>query len=225
MKIGKSAQSLEGAATNPGRGLHNIGLDSDTLSKMNPFERMKTVYPAYQDAGQAVNEAVKDATSKGVTLDAGDSAFSTLKSINNPNLQQKSIDEFNQLTKDSGIIDQRKATPEQVLALRRSLQAGANFGPNGPYATLGGVRANLYRAVSSDLHDAVPGLGPIDQHYSDLNSAMKVMQGQTSKFAVTAPSTPIADAAKTLGWQALKYGAGVGGAGLAYRLLRDYEKP
>jgi hypothetical protein len=231
VRIGRAADALQDASTNPGRGLDAAGLDADTLKKMPPLDRMKAAYPAWQDAGRAVGKIIDDSTNGGTTLDAGKSAQDVFKRITNPDIQQTAIDQFNKLARETGITNQRTATPAQVQALRQSLTSGARFGPTGDLSSLAGVRAQLYRAVSGDLHDAIPGLGPADQHYSDLESAMKVLQSGAQKGAVTVPPTTmqkVGDFAKKYGpliGSAVGGGGGVYGLHSLYKLYSQYVDP
>lgn len=218
VRIGKNATSLSDAATMPGRGLANVGFSTETLDAMNPVEQMAAIAPHYKAAGNAIDLAVQDATKAGATLDVGESAFDTLKSIKNPALQEKMIDEFNDVSREVGIANQRAATPAEARALRQALAPGANFAPGARYGTLGQVRAQLYGSVSSDLHDAVPGLADLDQHYSDMKAAMDAVQRGAARYAIRSvpePETaasPTVQAAKTIAKQALPYVI-VGGVG------------
>lgn len=221
IRMSKDAGSLGDAATMPGRGLANVGFDVDTLKNLDPVERMAAIAPHYKAAGQAIDMTVQDATKAGTTLDVGNSAFDVLKSIKNPKLQDQAIDSFNSLSQEIGIANQRAATPAEARQLRQALQSGARFGPAGDLSSLGGIRAQLYRAVSGDLHDAVPGLGDLDQHYSDMRAAIDAAQRGAARFAMKsvpapepAPPSAIASAAKTVAKRVLPYavGSGVGGA-------------
>lgn len=221
IRIGRGAATLEDATTMPGRTLAKLGYTADQLEEMHPLQQMAAIMPKWQEAGQAVDIAVKAASNAGKTLDAGDSAFDVLKQITDSGMQNKAIATFNDLAKQAGITNQRAATPEQVLQLRRSLQPGARFGPTGDLNSLGAIRANLYRAVSSDLQDAVPSLKKLDQTYSDLEGAMKATQAGVQKFASQAPPPTMTERVGTFMREeaipaALKYGlAGALGYGVA----------
>jgi len=178
IRIGKDATSLESASTLPGRALANLGFTAEQLEKMTPLERMQAIAPHWRDAGRAIDEAVGAATHAGTTLDLGKSATNVLKSIKNPQLQEQAVAGFNDLVKELDVLNQRGATPEEALRLRRALQAGARFGPNGDLNSLGSIRAQLYSAVSGDLQNAVQGLKQLDQHYSDLKGAIDAAQSR-----------------------------------------------
>src|SRR5208283_477209 len=117
------------------------------------------------------------------------SAHDVIKNIKDPELQEKAIDMFNQHTRDLDIPNVREMTPSQALQLRQALKNDANFNAVQP-----GIGTKLYRAVSSDLHAAVPDLVPVDTHYGDLVSAQIAAQRQTSKYLIgkwTPPQTRI----------------------------------
>lgn len=225
VRVGRMAADLEGATTMPGRALSTVGLDSASLAKMTPPQQMAAIAPHWKEAGAAVDAAVNQATKAGKTLDVGDSAFSTLKKIANPELQEKAIDAFNSLAREIGIADHRATTPAEALQLRRALASGARFGLTGDLSSLGGVRAQLYRNVSGDLQKTVDGLKELDQHYSDLESGMATVQNKVSKFAVSEPKpTPIQQVGKVLTEKvlpkAIEGGAfGLGGSAV-YRGIR-----
>lgn len=193
IRIGQNAQTMADATTNPGRGLANVGFDADTLKELTPIERMAAIAPHYKAAGKAIDLAVDDATQQGVTFDAAKSVYNTLKQIKNPQLQEQAIEKFNEIAQEQGIANLRQATPEEGRALRQALAYGARFGPQGDLASLGGVRAQLYRSVTGDLHDAVPGLKEVDQHFSDLKSAITAVQGLVAKDAIKTPETQAAN--------------------------------
>jgi hypothetical protein len=166
----------------PGRGLEREGFNAATLSKMTPVEQSAVISPKWNAAGKAVENSVKQATEKGATLDVGKSAFEVLKKIDNPQLQDKAIELFNQTARDLGIGNTREATPEQAWKLRKALKSSASFGPTGDLSSIRGTGAQLYRAVSSDLHNAVPGLKEIDMHYGDLTEAISAIQKNVGKY-------------------------------------------
>lgn len=194
IRIGRGASDLESAYGIPGRGLAVEGMDSATLAKMTPPEQAGAVGAKWQAAGKAVSDTVKKATGDGTTLDVGNGVFNVLKKIPDPQLQEKAIQVFNDTAQNLGIANQRAATPEQALALRQALKAHASFGPMGDLASLKGIGAQLYRAVSSDLHDAVPGLREVDMHYGDLTEAVSAIQKNVGKYMTgkwTPPQTTV----------------------------------
>jgi hypothetical protein len=218
IRIGRGAQSMDEAATNPGRGLANEGFEASELKNMTPVERMAAIKPKLDAAGKAIDDVISKATDAGKVVDVGNTATETLGKIADPKLQEKAIDTFNSLAKEIGITNQRAATPEQALQLRRALGGGARFGPSGDLSSLAGVRAGLYRSVNSDLRDVVPTLGALDQHYSDLNGAIGAVQSQVGKAAVTAPAPLPAGPAPGPGL--LKQGARIIGPHLVRQGLR-----
>jgi hypothetical protein len=231
VRLGKGATELSDAATMPGRGLANAGFDVDTLNGMTPVEKMAAVAPHYKAAGKAIDLAINDATQAGKTVDVGKSAFDTLSNVKNPAIQDKMIDEFNDVAREVGIADQRTATPAQARALRQALGPSANFATGARYGTLGSVRAQLYGSVSSDLHDAVPGLKDLDQHYSDMRSAMDAAQRGAIKSAIT-PAEEEPSTLQKVGQAAVKYVVppAVAATGMrygmpAYRALKDLVSP
>jgi len=229
VRIGKTATALDQAATMPGRALANLGYTPQELAKMTPVERMATIAPHWQQAGQAIDAAVTAATDAGKTLDAGDSAFKVLKSIAEPGLQDKAIATFNNLAKQLDIPNLYKATPEEALKLRRALAVGARFGPSGDLNSLASVKAGLRSAVSGDLHDAVPSLKQLDQTYSDLRGAIDAAQNGVSKAASTAPPpTTLQKAGQIIRKEApraLAYSALGAGGYEAVRKLSDLVGP
>lgn len=186
-KIGAGRTSLSDAGVDAGRGLRAEGFSSDILDKLNPEQRGALIVPQWNKAGQAVDSVIQTATANKVTLDAGKSSFEVFKKIPDPSLQEKAIDTFNDTARDLGISNMRQATPEQARALRTALVSHAKFGPGGELSSIRGIGTNLYRAVSNDLHDAVPGLKAIDQHYADLNEAVKANRLQMTKFGAGKP--------------------------------------
>lgn len=228
VRIGKGATDLMDASTMPARGLIKVGFNADTLKEMTPPEQMAAIAPYWKQAGQAVDKAIGDATQSGATVDVGKSAFQTFSKIKNPELQDKMIDQFNNLAREIGIGNQRAATPAEARQLRQALQAGARFSPMGDLNSLGGVRAQLYGSVSGDLHDAVPGLADIDQHYSDLRSAMDAVQRGAIKYAIKAPPEPDPSLLQRVGNAAVKKylpaaaagAVGAGGGVLVHELLK-----
>lgn len=227
VRIPKSATSLEEAITMPARGLEKEGFNSGTLSKMSPMEQQTAIAPKWNAAGQAVDRMVGQATANKVIVDPSKSAIPLVRSIPNPKLQDKTVRELSDLMREVGIIDASNATPTQVMNLRRALQSGARFGPNGDLSSLGGIRARLYSAITGDLHGAVDGLQEVDQHYSDLNSAMKAINNSASKEAVKAPHTILEQLMPVA--KAMAQGAGISaGAGTLYgiwKALSAKEKP
>lgn len=214
VRIPKSATSIEDAVTMPARGLQKEGFDSKTLSKMSSINQQAAVAPKWNAAGQAVDKLALDATTKNVTLNPSKSALDVTASIQNPVLQERAVKQLDSLMQEIGIRDASKATPLETLQLRRALQSGARFGPNGDLSSLGGIRARLYQGVSKDLSDAVPGFSEVDQHYSDLNSAMKAINNSASKAAVKTVPTIFQRAAPVAGGAA----AGATGLGGLYKM-------
>ena len=186
LRVSQDASKTYG---NAGRGLATEGLNSDQLQQMKPNDIVRAITPRLQAAGKAVQATVDEATAKGITLDAGNTAHDVIKNIKDPELQEKAIDMFNQHTRDLGIYNTREMTPSQALQLRQALRNDANFNSLQP-----GIGTKLYRAVSNDLHTAVPDLVPVDMHYGDLTSAMTAAQRQTSRYLIgkwTPPQTRI----------------------------------
>lgn len=194
IRIGRGVSDIESAHGMPGRGLAVEGFDSASLAKMTPPEQASAIGPKWQAAGKAVSDTVQKATDTGKTLDVGDSVFKLLKKIPDPGLQEKAIDVFNDTARNIGIADQRAATPSQALQLRQALKAHARFGPMGDLGSLKGIGAQLYRAVSGDLHSAVDGLREVDMHYGDLTEAVNAVQRNVGKYMVgkwTPPQTAV----------------------------------
>lgn len=194
IRIGRGVSDAESAYGVPGRGLAVEGFDSASLAKMTPPEQAAAIGPKWQAAGRAVSDTVEKATQEGKTLDVGDSVFKVLKKIPDPHLQERAIEVFNDTARNLGIVDQRAATPTQALQLRQALKSHASFGPTGDLASLRGIGAQLYRAVSGDLHGAVDGLREVDMHYGDLTEAVSAIQKQTGKYMVgkwTPPQTAV----------------------------------
>lgn len=187
IRISKGAQDIGDAATNPGRGLRAEGFESQQVQNMTPVERMAAIKPKYDAAGAAIDDLVSKATAAKKIVDVGKTATGTLDKIADPKLQERAIESFNSLAKELDIPNLRTATPEDALKLRRALGGGARFGPNGDLSSLAGVRAALYRSVNTDLRAVVPGLQPLDQHFSDLNAAIEAVQQQVGKAAVKGP--------------------------------------
>lgn len=187
VKIPKSATAIEDATVMPARGLENEGFDAKSLGKMSPLEQQAAVVPKWHAAGQAIDKSAIDATAQNITLNPSKSALEVAGKIQNPALQEKAVQQLSNLMQEVGIRDASQATPLEALQLRRALQAGARFGPNGDLNSLGAIRAQLYGAVSGDLKAAVPGFAKLDEHYSDLNSAVKAINSSASNFAKAPP--------------------------------------
>lgn len=190
VRIGRNAKDITQVSSMPGRGLANVGFSVESLNKLNPVERMAAISPHWRSAGKAIDLAVDEATTAGKVLDSGKSVYGVIKSIENPKLQEKALEEFSYLQRELGIANLRNSTPTETLALRRALKAGSRFGPNGDLNSLGGIRARLYGAVSDDLHSATPKLKELDQHYSDMESAMAAAQ-RTAGREMLKPQKPI----------------------------------
>ena len=217
IRIPKGAAAIEEAATMPGRALEKEGFTAAQLKKMTPIEQGAAITPKWNAAGRAVDHAVADATVKGARFNPAQSQLAVVQKINNPQLQQSAVKQLSRLMEDLGIADASSISPQEGLHLRRALQPGARFGPNGDLNTLGTIRANLYRAVSKDLQAAVPGLKDLDQHYSDLNEAVKATQSAARKYQATVkPSSKLAQAAKA----AAPYVVGAAGTAGAYGVGR-----
>lgn len=223
VRIPKSAGTIEDALTMPARGLQKEGFNAGTLSKMNPIEQQAAVAPKWNAAGKAIDNAAIDATAKNIVVNPSKSALEVTSSIQNPVLRDRAVKQLSDLMQEIGISDASKATPLETLQLRRALQSGARFGPNGDLSSLGGIRAKLYSAVSGDLSEAVPGFSQLDQHYSDLNSAIKAINNSASKASVkSSPSliSQIAPIAAREAGKAAGYTAGGGSLYAIYRLLK-----
>jgi hypothetical protein len=186
-KIGNSASDLADAGIDPGRGLRAEGFNAQQLDQMTPEQRGAAIVPKWNAAGKAVSLMVEGATDKGVTLDVGKSAMGVFNKIADPALQERAIQVFNDTARGMGIDDLRNATPTEARALRTALRSHSSFGPGGDLSSIKGIGTQLYRAVSGDLQDAVPGLQPIDQHYADLNEAVKANQVQMTRYGAGKP--------------------------------------
>jgi len=194
IRIGENATSLESAATMPGRALAKAGLTSEQLAKMTPLEQQQAIQPIRARAAAELDAGFKTATNSGSTFDVGKSAMPIFKKIINPktgvDLQQQAIDTFNSLAEEAGIINQRVATPQQARTLRQLLSGGARFQQGGDLGSLNTIRAELYRGVNRDLHEAVPGLHDLDQFYSDVKGASIAARNGVAKMATKAPEEP-----------------------------------
>ena len=224
IRIGEQATGIEQAATNPGRTLVRLGLDSDRLEAMSPIERQAAIAPELNKAGQAVRSLIDQATASGKTLDIGESTYQVLSKIKGP-AQQQAIDALSAIQHEVGISDLRNATPAEAKDFRDALRFGARFNTGGDLSSLGSIRANLYRAASRDLEAAVPGLDVANEAYSDLKGAAGAARNGVARAAVTAPPPSFARNAATILKEkgvpvAIGAGAGVGAAG-AYRTLRS----
>ena len=218
IRIGENATEIADAATNPGRTLAKMGLDADTISAMQPIERQAAIAPHLRLAGQAVNDAIQQATDAGTTLDIGKSTFQLLKNIKGP-AQQTAIDALKAIQDETGIENLRKATPTEARAFRDALRYGARFNTGGDLSSLGGIRANLYRAASGDLENAVPGLDKLNEAFSDLKAGAGAARNQVATSMVKPPPPPPPTAMQQAGKVAIKaapyvIGTGVGGAAL-----------
>lgn len=189
IKIGLGKGDLASAASMPGRGLAQEGLDASALSKLSPVEQASLIGPKYNASGRAVNETVSAASDRGITFDGTKSAQKVFADIPNPKLKEKAIDAFNETAADLGIANQRQMTPDQAVQLRRALQSNARFAMGGDLNSVKGIGTNLYRSVTSDLHDAVPELVPVDQHYGDMKEAVKAIQKNVQKYGANMPPT------------------------------------
>lgn len=219
IRLPKSASSIEGAITNPARGLQNEGFSGKSLAKLSPMEQQAAVAPKWNAAGRAVDQTLADATTRQIVVNPSKSALSVAGSIPNPTLREKAVQQLSDLMQEVGIHDPQQASPTQVGQLRRALRSGARFGPSGDLSSLGGIRGKLYAAVTNDLHAAVPGLDAIDQRYSDLNSAISVINKKASGEAVTPDPSLISRLAPPT----LKTAAGAAGLGTLYELWRRFS--
>jgi len=195
IRIGKGSADISNAYGIPGRGLEAEGFTTEALQKMTPPEQAAAIGPKFQAAGKAVQATADKATEAGTTFDAGESVNKVIRDrIKDPGLQDKAIEIINSHQRELGIDDIRKATPTQGLALRQALKNDANFGPNATVDSLKGVGRAIYNAVSSDLHDAVPGMKAVDMHYGDLAQAVDTVRQQTGKYMAgkwTPPKTAV----------------------------------
>jgi hypothetical protein len=195
IRIGKGSTDIANAYGIPGRGLEAEGFVPEVLQKMTPPDQAAVIGPRFQAAGKAVQATADKATESGVTFDAGKSVFNVIKNrIKDPSLQEKAIEIINSHQQELGIDNIRQATPTQGLALRQALKNDANFGPNATTDSLRGVGRAIYNAVSSDLHDAVPGMKTVDMHYGDLAQAVDVVRQNTGKYMAgkwTPPQTAV----------------------------------
>lgn len=191
IRIGENATSLESAATMPGRALAKAGLTSEQLAKLTPLEQQQAIQPIRTRAAAELDAGFQTATDSGTVFDVGKSAFPIFKKIINPkagiDLQQQAIDTFNSLAEEAGITNQRAATPQQARTLRQLLSGGARFQQGGDLGSLNSIRAELYRGVNRDLHEAVPGLQDLDQFYSDVKGASVAARNGVAKMATKAP--------------------------------------
>lgn len=220
IRLPKSATSIEEAATIPARGLQAEGLDASTLNKMTHVEQQAVITPKWNAAGKKIDQLVIDATAQNATSNPSQSALKVVTSIENPKLQEKAVKELSSLMEEVGIRDASNATPLEQLQLRRALRAGARFRDGGDLSSLGGIRAQLYNAVSDDLQAAVPGLKDADQHYSDLNSALNAVNASARKEAISAPRTMKEQLMKYAPWA----GTGIGTAGTLYGIWNRYSR-
>lgn len=195
IRIGKGSADISNAYGIPGRGLEAEGFTKEALQKMTPPEQASAIGPRFQAAGKAVQATADKATEQGVTLDAGKSVFNIIKDrIKDPSLQEKAIEIINSHQRELGIDNIRQATPTQALALRQALRNEANFSANATIDSLKGVGRAIYSAVSSDLHDAVPGMKTVDMHYGDLAQAVDTVRQNTGKYMAgkwTPPQTAV----------------------------------
>jgi len=195
IRIGKGSADITNAYGIPGRGLEAEGFTKEALQKMTPPEQAAAIGPRFQAAGKAVQATADKATENGVTFDAGKSVFSVIKDrIKDPSLQEKAIEIINSHQRELGIDNIRQATPTQGLALRQALRNDANFSPTATIDSLKGVGRAIYSAVSSDLHDAVPGMKTVDMHYGDLAQAVDTVRQNTGKYMAgkwTPPQTAV----------------------------------
>jgi hypothetical protein len=195
IRIGKGSADISSAYGIPGRGLEAEGFTTESLQKMTPPEQASAIGPRFQAAGKAVQATADKATEAGTTFDAGKSVFNVIKNrIPDPSLQEKAIEIINSHQQELGIDNIRQATPTQGLALRQALKNDANFGLNATTDSLKGVGRAIYNAVSSDLHDAVPGMKTVDMHYGDLAQAVDTVRQNTGKYMAgkwTPPQTAV----------------------------------
>lgn len=230
IRIAPNATSAASATTMPGRTIAQLGYSAKTLEAMDPIERMNLLDSHLQNAGQAISNAASAATNAGTTLDVGDSAMNVFKSIKDPAMQEKMIDQFNSTAKELGIANLRRATPEQALALRQALRAGKTFSGFSDIQTTANISKQLGGAVSGDLKDAVPDFNQLDQSYSDLRVARDAARGQVQMTLKQAP--PLGTMQKGIRIfnkqilpRAITYGAGGALGYEGYRLLRGVNEP
>jgi hypothetical protein len=195
----KNTGGIENAYGIPGRGLEAEGFTTEALQKMTPPEQAAAIGPRFQAAGKAVQATADKATEQGITLNVGQSVFDVIKNrVKDPGLQDKAMEiiksHLQELSIGRGQLLNDTVTPTEALALRQALKNDANFGPNASVDSLKGVGRAIYNAVSSDLHDAVPGMKAVDMHYGDLAQAVDTVRQQTGKYMAgkwTPPKTAV----------------------------------
>lgn len=175
------ATGPEQAYVNPGQTLvERAGLDPKQLAKMTPFEQAQTIGPHWRAAGAEVDAIADTATKNGVTLDAGKSLTQALKNVDSPQIQQRMTDIMADTGQQLGIQDWRKATPNEMLELRRATWDNLGKTKYGP---------SLYGALTRDLKDAVPQMVPADQAYSGYMGAMdSINDKQAASMVKSEPS-------------------------------------
>lgn len=191
IRIGRGVSDVDKAFGIPGRALEAEGFTPETLAQMKPPEQAQLIGPRWQAAGKAVQGTADKATEEGVLLDAGKSAHEVLKRIPDTSLQEKAIEIFNEHTRALDIANVREMTPSQALQLRQALRSDARFGPTGDFSSIKGIGAQLYRAVSGDLHEAVPAMSDVDMHYGDLTEAVSAIQKNVGKYLVGKWTPPV----------------------------------
>lgn len=216
IRIGKGA-SIESAATNPGRGLANEKIYPSQLKNIAPDAQAAKIKPLWNAAGQKVDQTLELATQAGTKVDATKGPLAVLDRIKDPTLRNKAIAALDKTAQELG-LNVSEMSPVQARNFRDALKSSANFNTE-ELRNLPGIRAQLSRGVARDMHDQIPGLKSVDQHYSDLNQAMTDIQGMQKKVAVKGmPQSPVSKfVRKVAPWVAAT--AAGSQAGRAYRFL------
>jgi hypothetical protein len=177
------AKGPEAAFIDPGRAVvERAGIAPNDLAKMSPFEQAQRIAPAWHSAGSEVSAIADTATKSGTTFDAGKSLFKAMGTM--PPDVEAYAEKFIKRQMDGlGIVDLRKATPEEGRQLLQALYGASKNYQNVP------VRDVLYNAVRNDLTTAVPQLDHALKSYAGLTRAMEATQeAQAAGMVKRAPS-------------------------------------
>jgi hypothetical protein len=216
----KSATTIEDAVKMPARGLQQEGFDAKALSKMNPVQQQAAVAPKWNDAGRKVFQAIDDATQKGVRLNIQDPINEAVGNVYDPQFAKRAQDIVQRVQDTYGISNLKNVSPSEAYIVRKALGESSNFSSLGDPKSAAKISASVYRGISNTLHSTVDGLSGIDQHYSDLDSAMNAINNAAKNSSLKQPTSLL----QKIGPSLLKRGAagiGVGAGGtLTYELWK-----
>jgi hypothetical protein len=210
LDMGLGTTTLDDARNLQGKALLDAGIKPQDLQGLNPIEQAEKIKPIWQKAGEAVDATAAKATKDGVKLDVGKSLTDTIGNMLDP-MGQQALDRTNDIAKQIGIEDWRKATPTQAVQLKRALWDGLPSRFRGP----------VYGAIARDLNEAVPAMKPVNQTYSEMRAVMDTLSDSQAKFMSRAGPTKFEQMLDLMKQHPIATSAVTGGAGAGIRELAE----